>query len=388
MNRPAARIGGMQTESAFAVLQRARELEAQGRDIVHVEIGQPDFRTPAHIAEAAYKAIRDGRTGYAPTAGLPLMREAAARDLAERRGAPVDPANAIIANGAKPLLFFAALACLEPGDEAVCPSPGFPIYESVVRMAGAVPKLVFLRESRQFRFDIDEFRAAVTPKTKLAFLNSPHNPTGGALTRSDLEAVAETAQKHGFWLLSDEVYARLTYDEPHESVYALDGMAERTILVDGASKTYAMTGWRLGWGIVPTALREAFELLTVNSTSCAPPFIQHAGAAALNGPQECVERMRSAFRKRRDLVVERLNAVRGVRCQTPKGAFYAFPNVAPLGDDQETADRLLEEEGVAALSGSAFGKGGAGHLRISYAAAEERLEEALRRIARFAEKRA
>lgn len=386
MRRPAARVEPLGSESAFSVLKRARELEAQGRDIVHVEIGQPDFNTPAHIVQAAYKAIRAGETGYAPTMGLPEMREAAALDASKRRGVEVDPDDVIVANGAKPLLFFAVLACVESGDEVLCPNPGFPIYESVVRMAGGTPVSYYLKESRRFRFDIDQFQDALTDKTAMVILNSPHNPTGGTLSKTELKAVADAANRRSLWVLSDEVYGRLTYGEPHESILSFDGMRGRTVMVDGASKAYAMTGWRLGWAVLPPALKTAFELLTVNSNSCAPPFTQRAGAAALNGPQDCVQRMRLEFAKRRGIVVDGLNGIHGIECASPQGAFYAFPNIRCLGDDKQIADRLLEEEGVASLWGSSFGDGGAGHLRISYAAAVERLEKALRRIRRFAEK--
>lgn len=386
MRRPAARVEPLGSESAFSVLKRARELEAQGRDIVHVEIGQPDFNTPAHIVQAAYKAIRAGETGYAPTMGLPEMRDAAALDASKRRGIQVDPDDVIVANGAKPLLFFAILACVETGAEVLCPNPGFPIYESVVRMAGGKPVPYYLKESRRFRFDIDQFQDALTDRTAMIILNSPHNPTGGTLSKTELKAVADAATDRGIWVLSDEVYGRLTYGEPHESVLSFDGMRARTIMVDGASKAYAMTGWRLGWAVLPPALKTAFELLTVNSNSCAPPFTQRAGAAALNGPQDCVQRMRLEFARRRKIVVDGLNAIDGIECASPQGAFYAFPNIRRLGNDKQIADRLLEEAGVASLWGSSFGEGGAGHLRISYAAAVERLEEALRRIRRFAEK--
>ena len=386
MRAPAARVGQLSSESAFSVLKRARELEAQGRDIVHVEIGQPDFSTPCAYRAAAYKAIRDGETGYAPTMGLPEMRAAAAKDASVRRGVPIDPSAVIVANGAKPLLFFAALACVQPGDEVVCPSPGFPIYESVVRMAGGTPMPYYLKESLGFRFDLDQFHDALSDRTALIILNSPHNPTGGTLSSAEMQAVADAAHERDMWVLSDEVYGRLTYEEPHESVLSFEGMRERTIMVDGASKAYAMTGWRLGWAVLPPPLLEPFELLTVNSSSCVPPFTQRAGVAALTGSQACVQNMRAEWMKRRAIVVEGLRAIEGVECRQPKGAFYAFPNIRRLGGDKRVADKLLEEEGVAALWGSSFGEGGAGHLRISYATAVERLEEALRRIQRFAEK--
>lgn len=380
----AERVEQLNTESAFTVLSRAQALEGAGKEVIHLEIGQPDFRTPEHICEAAFRAIRDGATGYCAAEGIAALREAVAEAVSASRGVPVRASQVVIAPGAKPLLFFAALACLEPGDEALYPNPGFPIYESIIRFVGAKPVPLPLREENHFRFDVEELFSLVSNRTRMLILNTPENPTGGVLGDGELQAVADLAHHFGFWVLSDEVYSRLIYDDPHRSIFAYDGMAERTILVDGASKTYAMTGWRLGWGVMPEPLVEAMARLMVNSNSCTTTFVQHAGIAALRGPQDAVETMRQEFRRRRQLLVEGLNAIPGIRCQMPRGAFYAFPNVTALTeDDRAFAERLLEEGGVATLWGSSFGGHGRGYLRISYANSQERLLEALRRIETF-----
>lgn len=382
----AERIARLNTESAFTVLSRAQALESVGRSVIHLEIGQPDFRTPEHICEAAFRAVRDGATGYCATEGIAPLREAVAEQVSASRGVAVSPSQVIVASGAKPLLFYAALACLERGDEVITPDPGFPIYESVVRLVGATPVPLPLREAQDFRFDADELRRLVSPKTRMLILNSPQNPTGSVLGGAELGVIAELARRYGFWVLADEVYSQLTYDEPHRSIFSYDGMPEQTILVDGASKTYAMTGWRLGWGVMPERLVEAVARLIVNSNSCVAAFVQHGGVAALRGPQDTVEAMRREFRARRDLLVEGLNRIRGIRCRAPQGAFYAFPNVAALTtDDRQFAERLLDEAGVAALWGSSFGGQGKGFLRLSYANSRERLSEALARIGAFVE---
>jgi len=369
------------------VLSRAQALESAGRSVIHLEIGQPDFRTPEHICEAAFRAVREGATGYCPTEGIASLRQAVAEEVTASRGVPVRESQVIITPGAKPLLFFGVLACVEPGDEVIYPDPGFPIYESIIRFVGAVPVPLPLRETRDFCFDEEDLRRLVSPRTRMLILNSPENPTGGVLGEEELSAIAELAQKFGFWVLADEVYSRLTYDTPHRSILAYDGMAEQTILVDGASKTYAMTGWRLGWGVMPESVAAAVARLMVNSNSCTATFVQHAGVAALTGPQDAVEAMRSEFRARRDLLVAGLNAIRGIRCRLPRGAFYAFPHIGALTEDDRTfAERLLDEGGVATLWGSSFGKQGKGYLRLSYATSRERLEEALQRIEAFVEK--
>ena len=374
------------TEGAFAVLARARELERAGRDVVHLEIGEPDFSTPAHAAEAAFAAIRAGETGYCPAPGIAELREAAAADLSRTRGVPVAPARVLVANGAKPFLFFGVLATCEPGDEVIYPDPGFPIYESAIRFAGATPVPLVLRETDDFAFSIDELAACVTERTKLVILNSPQNPTGGVLAREALAAAADVLRDSPAWVLSDEVYGRLLHEGAFASIATEPGMLERTIVLDSFSKTYAMTGWRCGYAAVPEPLVEPLTRFLVNATSCVPPFVQRAGVAALTGPQDGVERMRAEFRARRDLVVAGLAAMPGVTCRVPHGAFYAFPNVTGVPLPTEVlADRLLDEAGVALLSGTAFGAAGEGHLRLSYATARPRLAEGLGRMRAFLE---
>ena len=379
---PAAlRLG---TEGAFAVLARAREIERTGRDVVHLEIGEPDFPTAPHVAEAAFAAVRAGETGYCPAPGIAELREAAAAELARTRGVPIAPEHVIVANGAKPFLLFAVLATCEPGDEVVYPDPGFPIYESAIRFAGATPVPLVLREHDDFAFSVDELAARVTDRTKLVILNSPQNPTGGVLDRATLAAAAAVLRDGPAWVLSDEVYGRLLYEGEFASIASEPGMLERTIVLDSFSKTYAMTGWRCGYAAVPAALAEVLTRFIVNSTSCVPPFVQRAGVAALTGPQDGVAAMLAEFRARRELVVSGLAALPGVTCRAPRGAFYAFPNVSalPLGADA-LADRLLEEAGVALLSGTAFGAAGEGHLRLSYATSRGRLAEGLARMGAF-----
>ena len=374
------------TEGAFAVLARARELERAGRDVVHLEIGEPDFPTPAHAAEAAFAAIRAGETGYCPAPGIAELREAAAADLSRTRGVPVAPARVLVANGAKPFLFFGVLATCEPGDEVIYPDPGFPIYESAIRFAGATPVPLVLRETDDFAFSIDELAACVTERTKLVILNSPQNPTGGVLAREALAAAADVLRDSPAWVLSDEVYGRLLHEGAFASIATEPGMLERTIVLDSFSKTYAMTGWRCGYAAVPEPLVEPLTRFLVNATSCVPPFVQRAGVAALTGPQDGVERMRAEFRARRDLVVAGLTAMPGVTCRVPHGAFYAFPNVTGVPLPTEVlADRLLDDAGVALLSGTAFGAAGEGHLRLSYATSRERLAEGLARMRAFLE---
>jgi aspartate aminotransferase len=374
------------TETAFSVLARARELEREGREIVHLEIGEPDFDTPEHVKEAATEALRAGETHYCPTAGIAELREEAARDLARTRGVDVDPARVLVANGAKPFLFFTVLATCNPGDEVVYPDPGFPIYESAIRWAGATPVPLPLDEEREFAFDLADLESRLGPRTKLVILNSPQNPTGGALSTQETEQVAALLADCGAWVLSDEVYSRMVYDGEFASVASYPGMLERTVVLDGFSKTYAMTGWRCGYAAVPEPLVEPLVRFFVNSTSCVPPFVQLAGVAALMGPQDEPNAMVEEFRARRELVVSGLNELPGVTCRVPKGAFYAFPNVAavPL-DTEELADRLLQDAGVAVLAGSAFGRYGQDNLRISYANSRENLALALERMGAFLE---
>ena len=382
--RLASAVTHLAGEGAFEVLARARQLEAQGRTVIHMEIGQPDFPTPAHIVEAGIEALRRGETRYTPAAGIQPLREAIAAYVGQWFNIPASADQVIVAPGAKPVLFYTMLALLEPGDECIYPDPGFPTYESVTRFTGAVPVPARLRMASDFRFDVDELASLVTPRTKLLILNSPANPTGGTLTLSDLERIAELAQRHDFYVLSDEIYSRLLYDDRHYSIAALPGMGERTIVLDGFSKTFSMTGWRLGYGIFPRALAPHIEVLQINANSCAAAFTQWAALAALTGPQEPVERMVAEFRHRRDMIVTGLNRLPGVRCLTPRGAFYAFPNIEGTGlRAQELADRLLEEAGVATLAGTAFGAGGEGFLRLSYATSLEQIDQALARMAGF-----
>jgi aspartate/methionine/tyrosine aminotransferase len=382
--RLAASVERLGTETAFAVLARARELERAGRDVVHLEIGEPDYPTPPHVVEAAARAMRDGHTGYCPSAGLHELREAAAGYLSRTRGMDVDPARVVVGNGAKPLLFFTILATCEPGDEVVYPDPGFPIYESAIRWVGATPVPLPLLEERDFAFDVAELESLLSPRTKLVILNSPQNPTGGALTPEETRAAGELLAGSSAWVLSDEVYSRLQYEGEPASIAQTDGLLERTVVLDGLSKTYSMTGWRCGFASVPEPLVEPLVRFLVNSTSCVPPFVQLAAVAALEGPQDQPEAMREEYRARGELVVSGLNAIPGVACRSPRGAFYAFPNVSALPlSAEELAASLLEEAGVAVLAGTAFGRHGAGHLRISYATAPARLELGLERIRDF-----
>ena len=377
----ADRMDRLGTESAFEVLAKAKGLEAQGRDIVHLEIGQPDFITPANICEAAFKAMKEGHTGYGPSAGLLEFREVIAEHISETRGVEVHPDEVTVTPGAKPIIFFTILALVDEGDEVIYPNPGFPIYESVIDFIDGKAVPLPLREEVGFGFRIEDLEASISDRTKLLIINSPQNPTGGTLAKSDLEAIADLAIKHNFYVLTDEVYSRILYEGVHDSLISLPGMKERTILLEGHSKTYAMTGWRLGYGIAPTELADKITQLTINSNSCTATFTQFAGIEALKGPQDFVHEMVAEFRKRRDAIVDGLNAIEGVSCIKPLGAFYVFPNVtqAPLSC-QDLSDYLLEDAGVAVLPGTAFGKYGDGYLRLSYANSLENIEEALARM--------
>jgi len=369
------------TETAFEVLARARELERAGKSVVHLEIGEPDFDTPAHIKDAAIRALHDGFTHYTPSAGLYEAREAVAEHVSVTRGIPVDPDEIVITPGSKPIMFFAILALVDPGDEVIYPDPGYPIYESVARFAGAVAKPLVLREERGFRVDPDDLRRLVNPKTRLIVLNSPHNPCGSVLTRNDIEAIAEIVGRSGAMVLADEIYWQIMYDSTHVSLASIPGMKERTIILDGFSKAYAMTGWRLGFGVMRKDLAAKIARLMVNSNSCAAAFTQIAGIAALRGPQEPVKKMVAEFRRRRDVIVQGLKGVEGVTCAVPFGAFYAFPNVTKIDpDSKRLADFLLTDGGLACLSGTAFGEHGRGYLRFSYANSVEKIEEGLRRM--------
>jgi aspartate aminotransferase len=384
--RLAGSVERLGTESAFAVLARARELERQGISVVHLEIGQPDFPTPGHVIDAATAAMERGETGYTPSAGVAEFREVVADELARTREIDVVPDRVLIANGAKLLLFLTILATCDPGDEVVYPDPGFPIYESAIRWAGAVPVPLTLRDQLDFSFSLDELRDLLGKRTKLVVVNSPNNPTGGVTSADDLRAAAELILETSAWVLSDEVYRRIVYGLEPASIASVPGMLERCVLLDGLSKTYAMTGWRCGYAAVPAPLVDPLTRLITNSVSCVPGFVQAAGIAALTGPQDSVGAMVEEFRQRRDLVVAGLNAMPGVSCRTPQGAFYAFPNVSRTAiPSEELADRLLEEAGVALLAGEGFGAQGKRHLRISYANSRDQLQLALDRIRAFLE---
>jgi len=386
---PAQRMAHIGQETAFEVLVRARALEATGRSVIHLEIGEPDFDTPSHIVQAGQQAIEAGFTHYGPGAGLPDLRQAVSRYLSKWRGLEVDPMRVVITPGGKPVMFFAILALVNPGDEVLYPDPGFPIYESMARFVGGKAVPIPLREERHFRFDPDEFRSLVTDRTRLIILNSPHNPTGSVLTRGDLEAIADVARERNIVVLSDEIYGRILYTGEHISIASLPGMADRTIILDGWSKTWAMTGWRLGFGVYPAELIPHVERLVSNSVSCTASFSQQAAIAALDGPQAPVDDMLAEFRRRRAVIVNGLNELPGVRCLEPDGAFYAFPNITATGmNSRELADRLLQEAGVACLSGTAFGEYGEGYLRFSYANSLDNIGDALRRIGDFLKEQA
>jgi aspartate/methionine/tyrosine aminotransferase len=377
----AERMNGLGTESAFEVFAKAKTLEAQGRHVIHLEIGQPDFRTPTNICEAAFQAMQAGHTGYAPAAGLWELREVVAEYISTTRAIPVHPDEVVVTPGAKPIIFFTLLALVNPGDEVIYPNPGFPIYESVINFVGGKAVPLPLQEDVDFRFRVEDLVHAISDRTRLLILNSPQNPTGGFLTPTDLAAIAELAEQHNFYILSDEIYSRLLYEGQHYSIISLPGMKVRTILLDGHSKTYAMTGWRLGYGVAPQPIVQQIERLMINSNSCTCTFTQIAGIEALKGSQASVVHMVNEFTRRREAIVAGLNAIPGVSCRKPAGAFYVFPNVKQLPlSSQALAAYLLEEAGVALLSGTAFGKFGDGYLRISYANSLDNLHEALERM--------
>jgi aspartate aminotransferase len=382
MTTYARRTNHLKPEGAYQVLARAQELEASGCDIIHLEIGQPDFETFSNISLAGIRAIKEGRTRYNPPAGVMDLRAAIATDAGQRRDMTIGPEQVVVSPGAKPNLFFPTLALVEPGDEVIYPNPGFPTYEAMIGVAGGKPVPVPLMEENQFSFDLDAFDQLVNERTKLIILNSPGNPTGGVMPRMDLEHIATVAQKFDCWVLSDEIYTRIVYDDLRvTSIAALAGMAERTIIMDGFSKTYAMTGWRLGFGIMPSSLAERVQLLLTHSVGCTAHFTQYAGIEALVGPQDQVEEVVAEYQKRRDIIVEGLNELPGVSCQNPQGAFYVFPNVKAFNKtSSEIANMLLEEAGVALLPGSAFGAYGEGYLRLSYANSVARIENALERM--------
>lgn len=382
----AQRMARLGTETAFEVLARAKALEAEGRDIIHLEIGEPDFDTPGNVIEKAVAALRAGYTHYGPAAGLPEVRRIIAEFIARDRGIDVGPDNVVIVPGGKPIITFSLTALVDPGDEVIYPDPGFPIYESVIRFLGGVPVPLQLAEDKEFRFTSEDLERLISPRTRLLILNSPHNPTGGLLGAADLDAIAALAVKHDFWVLSDEIYSRIIYEGHFDSISSRPGMLERTILLDGHSKTYAMTGWRLGYGVMPAPLAAAVARLQTNVTSCTATFTQLAGAEALTGTQDAARAMVAEFRQRRDLLVQGLNAIAGVSCRLPRGAFYVFANIRKLGLTSKQAEtRLLEEFGVAALAGTSFGSFGEGYLRFSYASSRDNIRKALERLAAFAQ---
>ncbi len=369
-------------EGAFVVLQKARELEAQGKNIIHLEIGEPDFDTPQHIKQACVRYLmEENYTHYTPSVGLREVREAVARYVSETRGVPVQYTEVAITPGAKAMIFAALIALVDVGDEVILPNPAYPAYESGVRFMGGIPVFVPLLEEKGFEMDLDELRSKITERTKLIVLNSPANPTGGVLPREALEVIAELAQEHDLWVLSDEIYRDIVYEEEAPSILSLPGMKERTILIDGLSKSFAMTGWRLGYGVMPEALVEEVSLVLNNAFSCANAFVQMSTIDALFGPKTEVEKMVAEFRRRRDAIVDALNEIPGVRCNRPKGAFYVFPNVKAFGKSSAwLADYLLQNAHVALLAGTDFGIYGEGYLRLSYANSLENILEGVRRI--------
>ncbi|HWZ45262.1 MAG TPA: pyridoxal phosphate-dependent aminotransferase [Candidatus Saccharimonadales bacterium] len=385
--RLARRMGRLSGETAFEVLHRARELEAQGRDIVHLEIGEPDFDTPANITEVGIQAIRDGHTHYTPSAGILELREAAAEDIRKTRGIPCSSDEVVVVPGAKPTVFFTFMALVEEGDEVIYPGPGFPAYESLTNFMGARGVPIPLREENDFRLDPNELAGLITDRTRLLILNSPHNPTGGVLSQQDLRDIAEAIGDRNIMVLSDEIYSRLVYEGEHHSIASLPGWKDRTIILDGFSKTYAMTGWRLGYGVMRADLAKHFSRLMTNANSCTATFTQMAGVEGLRGDQTAVNTMCAEFRRRRDHFVKRLNQIDGFKCRVPAGAFYTFPNIRQTGrSSKQLAELLLEQAGVACLAGSAFGAHGEGYLRFSTANSFENLDKAADRITEWISK--
>ena len=372
----------LQPEGAYQVLARANELESAGMEIIHFEIGQPDFPTFENISKAGIDAIQAGKTRYTAPSGMPSLRAVLAEDAGRRRGMSIDPEEVVVAPGGKPNLFFPTLALVEPGDEVIYPNPGFPTYEAMIQLAGGVPIPVPLLEENQFSFDLKAFDRLVNEKTKMVILNSPSNPTGGVIPFEDLQHIAEQAQRFDCWVMSDELYTRLVYDGlAAPTIASLPGMKERTIIVDGFSKTYSMTGWRLGYGIMPVELARCVELLLTHAVGSTAHFTQFAGQEAITGPQDMVDVMLSEFQRRRDLIVDGLNAIPGFSCQKPQGAFYAFPNIRGTGyKSTALANLILEKAGVALLPGSSFGQFGEGYLRLSYATSMENIQKGLERI--------
>src|SRR3954449_6171715 len=385
--RLASRMARLGTETAFEVLVKARALEATGRDIVHLEIGEPDFDTPANIIGAGIDAVHKGFTHYGPSAGLPELRETIAQYVSETRGIDVAPAEVVVVPGGKPIIFFSILALAEEGDEIIYPNPGFPIYESMINYVGAKAVPIRLREELEFRLDVDELASLINDRTKLIIVNSPQNPTGGVLTEGDIAAIASAIGDRNIMVLSDEIYSQLIFEGEHHSIMSIDGMKDRTILLDGFSKTYAMTGWRMGYGVMRSDLATHISRLMTNSNSCTASFTQVAGIEALNGDQTSVDAMNAEFRRRRDRFYTRINEIKGFSCLKPKGAFYMFPNIKETGwPSKKLADALLDDAGVAGLSGTAFGAFGEGYLRFSVANSIENIDKALDRVSDWAKK--
>jgi len=378
----AARMNDLGTESAFEVLARARALEAQGKEIIHLEIGEPDFETPKHIVEAGRKAIADGFTHYGPTAGLPQLRESIARNSGEVRGINTDPANVVVTPGAKPIMFYVLLALAEPGVEVIYPNPGFPIYESMIKFCGATPVPMQLLEEKDYHPDLAALPGLITDKTRLIIINSPENPCGSALTKEELETIAGIVKQHpDLYVMADEIYKDILYTGEHYSISSIPGMQERTIILDGFSKSYAMTGWRMGYGILPEELVPHIVKLAVNSVSCAASFTQMAAVAALEGPKDEVEAMIAEFGIRRRLIADGLRSIPGLNCPEPEGAFYAFPSIKGTGlTSAEFEDRAMNQAGVALLSGSAFGEFGEGYVRLSYANSQDNIKQAIDKL--------
>lgn len=377
------RISKLDAEGAFAVLARAKQMEAEGKSIIHLQIGEPDFDTPENINEAGIKALRDGHTHYSPSGGVPLARQTVAEYYQAERQLDITADNVIIMPGAKPVIYSALCATINEGDEVIIPNPGYPTYESVVKYLDAKPVFIPLKEENQFRFGVDELKSKVTPKTKMIVINSPQNPTGGVLTRQDLEVIYELAEQHNLWILTDEIYSRILYDNKFESVGAIPGAMKRTIIVDGMSKTYAMTGWRLGYGIMPKKLADYLFTMAINNFSGTCTFSQYALIEALQGSQIAVFNMVKEFKRRREVIVNGLNNIEGISCLNPLGAFYVFPNITKTGLKSDVfAKIMLEKAGVACLSGTCFGEYGEGHVRFSYANSIENIQLAIERITR------
>lgn len=386
--RLAKRMSRLGTETAFEVLVKARALEAKGRDIVHLEIGEPDFDTPANIVEAAVDALHKGFTHYGPSAGLPPLRDAIAEDVSRSRGIKVTPEEVVVVPGGKPIIFFTILALCDEGDEVIYPNPGFPIYESMINFVGAKAVPIKLREELDFRLDINELKSLITDRTKLIIINSPQNPTGGVLAQQDIRDIAAAIGDRDIMVMSDEIYSRLLFEGQHFSISAIPAMRDRTIILDGFSKTYAMTGWRMGYGVMRPDLAQHVSRLMTNSNSCTASFTQMAGVEAIRGDQSSVDKMNREFMRRRDYFAERINKIKGFSCRVPKGAFYMFPNITKTGwPSKKLADALLEEAGVAALSGTAFGAFGEGYLRFSIANSMDNIKKALDRVEEWVNKK-